>query len=110
MIDNKKIGKAAIKYAEETWDHEEDQFLCINGFYAGAEWAQKEFVESLWHDASEEPKEYRGILIEMSHGRAVLYVIERKRGVWEEAVKTCGYIRWCYLNDILPSVGGERSK
>ena len=57
------IEAAATVYAKETWNHEEDQFMCIDGFKEGAKWAQKEFVNSLWHDASEEPEKFKPCLV-----------------------------------------------
>ena len=51
MIDEKKITEAMSSYATETWNHAEERFVAMNGFKEGVEWAQKEFTNSLWHDA-----------------------------------------------------------
>ena len=51
MIDEKKIEEAAEEYASKR-----DIFLkcgCHIGFKAGINW----FLDKLWHDASEEPKD-----------------------------------------------------
>lgn len=71
------------------------------------EWAQQEFIKSLWHDASKEPEKYANVLVEMQNGSSSLYILDRNRGDWEVNVKTCMYIKWCYLDDILPKGGEE---
>ena len=112
------IEAAATVYAKETWNHEEDQFMCIDGFKEGAKWAQKEFVNSLWHDASEEPEKFKPCLVYgvftyegeepiedyctsvyTNYGWAEDYFPRDYDGVIE---------RWCYLDDILPKEGGEK--
>lgn len=107
MIDEKKIEEAIAKYAKETWDHEEEQFSCMDGFQAGVEWAQKEFTNSLWHDASEEPKAHTCVIVEMQDDPSHFYAIDSNHIDWKTHVKTWGYIQWCYLDDILPKIGGE---
>lgn len=59
MIDEKKIKQAAIECADEYYsldsgkDREETNREI---FVRGAHWAINEFLEDLWHDASEEPR------------------------------------------------------
>ena len=117
MIDEKKINKAMSSYATETFNHIEERFAAMCGFKEGAEWAQKELIKSLWHDASEEPEDHTDIVY-----------VDEKGNVWSEydyyadnyddAFHTgwlsfvnngvLRVIKWCYLSDILPKEGGEK--
>ena len=115
MIDEKKIKEAATKYAgkrpKDLLSTERQ-----SSFKDGADWAQREFVKSLWHDASEEPEDHTDIVY-----------VDEKGNVWSEydyyadnyddAFHTgwlsfvnngvLRVIKWCYLSDILPKEGGE---
>ena len=51
MIDEKKLNEEAEYYAKSVFRYYEAAHACKLGFIAGAEWAQKEFGNSLWHDA-----------------------------------------------------------
>ena len=127
MIDEKKINKAMSSYATETFNHIEERFAAMCGFKEGAEWAQKEFVKSLWHDKDGSPsgrdRRTAWCLVEvettsLSHSRKLLYVTARRlRGNWDQSAFSfldedprvvCYEIkRWCYLSDLLPKEGGE---
>ncbi len=63
MTDKKKISKASAAHAKATWNHDEEQYFCVDGFNAGANWAIKEFLKDLWHDASEEPRKCANCLV-----------------------------------------------
>lgn len=109
MIDEEKIGMAASKYAKEAWNFEEEQFSCMDGFREGVRWAQEEFTNSLWHDASEEPKMKAQVIVEsqIPDNSSLAYTLDGNYGCWSAKVKACGYVQWCYLDDILPKIGGE---
>ena len=109
MIDEKKIEEAISKYAKETWNLEEEQFSCMDGFQAGVEWAQKEFANSLWHDASEDPEMKTQVIVEsqIPDSSSLAYTLDGNYGCWSAKVKACGYVQWCYLDDILPKIGGK---
>ena len=115
MIDEKKIKAAANNYAALG---PSDSFTMERyaSFQDGAEWAQQEFVKSLWHDASEEAKDHTDIVY-----------IDEKGNVWSEFDYYAGnyddafhkgwlsfisngiqVIKWCYLSDLLPKEGGEK--
>lgn len=69
-------------------------------------------LSSLWHDASEEPKEEEFILLEVintrSEGDEVKYFIEYSRKWVVDSMKTEGFkCRWVYVKDLLPK-GGEQ--
>ena len=80
-------------------------------FEAGAHWADEHpNLSSLWHDASEEPKEEEFILLEVintrSEGDEVKYFIEYSRKWVVDSMKTEGFkCRWAYIKDLLPKGG-----
>ena len=86
-------------------------------FKAGAEWADTyPNLESLWHDASEEPtKEPISILATDAKGFTDAYHfekggtirIQRCRVNWAGAVLYFGLTKWAYIDDLLPK-GGEK--
>lgn len=56
MIDEKKILKALRGYCDATYGTLRTDPFIAEAFRKGAQWAQEEFLKSLWHDASEEPR------------------------------------------------------
>ncbi len=38
MIDEKKISETASFFAKEAWNHEGEQFACMDGFRVGVGW------------------------------------------------------------------------
>ena len=108
MIDEEKIWMTAAEYFGDAYNSDDEQIL-FGSFIAGAEWAQKEFTNSLWHDASEEPMMRTQVIVEsqISDSSSLAYTLDGNYGCWSAKVKACGYVRWCYLDDILPKIGGE---
>ena len=119
MIDKKKIEEAAGEWAAEHPSllpnvYEDNK----EGFAHGAEWAQREFVKSLWHKASEKPEKFKPCLV---YG---VFTYEDKEPIedyftttytsygWTEDYFPRAYDgvikRWCYIDDILPKEGGEK--
>ncbi len=131
MIDESKIKEAANSFLKKTreaytWDCgivsysteiKEIENEIEEDFIAGAQWAQQEFVKTLWHDASEEPKcnIFTPCVVELEGD----YYNGRKFEI-HDYHKGCGFsnsegwvdkkevIKWCYLSDILPKKGGEK--
>ena len=131
MIDEKKIWKMVESVFEANdyaynmsevsesdwdislWDEEQMKDAIEKGIRCGIQ----EFVNSLWHDASEEPEDHTDIVY-----------IDEKGDVWREydyyadnyddafhkgwlSFVNNGVLRvikWCYLSDILPKEGGEK--
>lgn len=62
MIDKEKIQEAAYDMNDGELTNDK---LMRGGFVCGAQWAQAEFVNSLWHDASEEPKKGEQCFVDM---------------------------------------------
>ena len=53
MIDDKKIEEAARYYCNNRYPASQDAPFIAEGFRHGAKWAINEFLNSLWHPASE---------------------------------------------------------
>ena len=132
MIDEKKIWEEANgvydeKFLNDTYgiiyydngDEDEAHTPCqvTEAFIMGAQWAQKEFVKSLWHDASEEPRDHTDIVYVNENGSvwseydyyADNYDDAFHKG-WLSFVNNgvLRVIKWCYLSDLLPNEGGEK--
>ena len=89
-------------------DREEDWYKigCIDGLKAAD---AEPNLESLWHDASEEPQDDLVIIYQDKHGDCWFAT---KRDIvilninWE-CFATVNIRRWAYISDLLPK-GGER--
>lgn len=69
------------------------------GFMAGAQWR----INSVWHDASEEPKEHKLVLIEDDFcGEPDYGVWQAPFPNWEDSFVHFSSKRWAYLDDLLP--------
>ena len=131
MIDEEKIYEEANgvydeKFLNDTYgiiyydngDEDEAHTPCqvTEAFIMGAQWAQKEFVKSLWHDASEEPRDHTDIVYVNENG-SVWSEYDYYADNYDDAFHTgwlsfvnngvLRVIKWCYLSDILPKEGGE---
>ena len=113
-MDEKKIEEAANSSAEQNrWEvaisDDEVRTLCKKVFKEGANWAIQEFLKSLWHDASEEPRKEATILIETK--RKFYYVWKEWQNnfypFWDDAVACSNITRWLYIDDLLEQKGGE---
>lgn len=124
MIDDKKINNAAF---EETFGMYGESDSLEEGFICGAKWMQKEFLENLWHPASEELKSNSNILIKIKAYKLVLYPEGKKEDICGYFYKVIEYdkkdkwkltelekeyhcnlkvIQWLYIDDLFPK-GGE---
>lgn len=122
MIDKKKIGKAAKKYAKEkekickkiAEKYKSATSICnwvtVNpdaAFKDGIDW----FLKNLWHPASEEPKrtnqenEFVECLVRFKDGIVCLYNYDTWHHWWcsdEDNQKFLGLIdKWLYIDDLL---------
>ncbi len=130
MINEKKIEEAAMVYFNKNIDKWFDNGSFIQtsdaesiahpNFYEGANWAIKEFLKGLWHDASEEPKKDANCLVYISceygatpENNYKEYITSMylggdwSLGCFPPEVDVYP-IKWCYLDDILPQKGGEK--
>ena len=93
------------------WDEEQMKDAIEKGIRCGIQ----EFIKSLWHDASEEPKQHK-MIVAITGGTDSLtnfdaevynFPFKMSKGDWVDLVDQDGIVRWCYLSDLLPKEGGE---
>ena len=96
----------------EAKKHYSDSINCHNAFLHGVEWADEHSVD-VWHDVSEEPKEYSKIVIVDKDGEwwNIEYVSDDFDGSglygWDFCVSHYDLKIWAYINDLLPKGGEE---
>lgn len=123
MITNKQIEEAARDYATENPLYIEDQMGdMIDGkeelsdsFKAGVHWAIEQFLNDLWHDAKEEPKDGQEILVEIKPKSRVFRLVQTNMSHtefttafdtitwidnWKEYCNRANLTRWLYLDDL----------
>lgn len=114
MIDEKKIKQAAIECADEYYfldfgkDREETNREI---FVRGAHWAINEFLEDLWHDASEEPKVSKWIVTRfLNDDNDLAYEVDLNVNIrdWKTYVQQYRIVKWLYIDDILSKKGGKK--
>ena len=78
-------------------------------FLDGVKWADEHpNLESLWHDASEEPKENSVILVQWNIKGNSGYEFYYADSInWDRFVEIYGVSIWAYISDLLPK-GGEK--
>lgn len=100
-MNREQIEKAPNDYIGHPYEVDEglDVSFRRDAFKEGAEWR----INSVWHDASKEPKNGKTILLfygsdfpSLLHKRATL----RK---WKEYVNGMKVIRWAYVEDLVPN-------
>lgn len=66
-------------------------------FENGAEWR----INSVWHDASEKPDMSKEIIVIYPDKSCRVF---RPNGVWETLIEVDKFIRWAYVEDLLPNM------
>jgi hypothetical protein len=100
MIDKKKIEEAANKICD--YGSIYDSEYRIDGFKKGANWAINEFLKSLWHPASEEPKDKSAILLRYTGSMFKWTSLDEvDADDWKQTVKELSITRWLYIDDLL---------
>ena len=109
MIDEKKIEEAARKYAFDKYDSTDDEVEetytveLQMAFEAGINW----FLDNLWHDVSEVPKQDIGkitfLVVEFNDRDYKRYQIVRLLydGGYDDIIYMNKVKRWLYLDDLL---------
>lgn len=92
MIDEKKIEEAAEKESYKIWCSDTRDFY-VEGFKAGINW----FLDNLWHDASEEPKEGL-LLVEYYGGMMYLFSLVHTK---DYKYPNSSVKRWLNIADLL---------
>lgn len=100
----KDIEKAAGDYSGSSLGFTDNNSVMAKhkAFVDGAEWR----INSVWHDAKEEPKYDEYFLYEnVVHAYHVdgIYPSEDEPFVWDDYVKDWGLIRWAYIKDLIPT-------
>ena len=111
MIDDIKIKEAAMQHSR--WlssNHEES--TASDSFMEGAKWMQEEFLKSLWHPISEEPRKDVSIMVETHNDENMFYYVWNRwqdnfYPSWTDAILCSRVSRWLYIDDLLPKEGGE---
>ena len=114
MIDEKKIKEVARAYCDAIYGTLKEEPFIAEAFRQGAIWAQKEFINSLWHDASEAPKDYTDIIYvdgDNDVWNEDTYYADNYDDLfckgWQSFVSSRDVVKWCYLDDIMPKGGEE---
>ena len=106
MIDNKKIEEAAYRFA--TSQTHGELLALIDGYKEGYKDAINEFLNNLWHPASEEPKKFRKILYtgdSIDITDTTMLIINNS---WNTKVYLLKIKKWCYIDDLFPKEGGKQ--
>ena len=78
---------------------------CIDGLKAAD---SEPNLESLWHDASEEPKLNQWFLAQIGDDAFDTFIMDmNKNEDWRKWSKGINIKRWAYISDLLPK-GGEK--
>ena len=110
MIRAEEILKAARDYVDGVIFSSPSDVI---HFENGAKWADEHpNLESLWHDASEEPKKGEDIIALDIDGISVsgIYKDYNGNGIYRYHCFLCEWdavVKWAYTSDLLPK-GGER--
>ena len=128
MIDEKKIEEAAqgaadlyeqdlpvMSYNDDTEVDGQHHFCQEFGaelFKDGAKWAIEQFLKSLWHPVSEEPRKDVSIIVETHNDKNMFYYAWNRwqdnfYPSWTDAVICSRVSRWLYLDDLFPKEGGK---
>lgn len=90
--------KAANDFADREYEYNDiDRNALYKGFYWGAQWR----INSVWHDASEKPDMSKEIIVIYSDKSCRVF---RPNGVWETLIEVDKFIRWAYVEDLLPNM------
>lgn len=104
MTRNDKIKEAYKAYMDNGGMLQSNPWFA---FKAGAEWGDKNpSLESLWHDASEEPQENEYVLIQNDENDYDV-TLTQSTDEWDTWCGTCKIIRWAYLKDLLQKGDAE---
>ena len=76
----------------------------IRNYYASLKRAELN-LESLWHDASEEPQEYPILCFDKQNNVWIECSLNHYVDGWDECVEFNEIAGWLYINDLLPKGG-----
>lgn len=106
----KYASKDYVNYLLDKQEYHNEKYTDYDikqAFEKGAEWADKHpNLESLWHDAGEEPMCNELLLGEDTDGFSI-YRWCGQEDNFEAFVNVTGLSRWAYIDDLLPK-GGKK--
>lgn len=88
-----------IKEATVNYD---SRLIAFRAFMKGADWR----INSVWHDANEEPKYDEFFLYEnviQAFHVDCIFPSQDEAFVWDDYVKDWGLMRWAYIKDLIPN-------
>jgi hypothetical protein len=93
------IEKAARKQLKGIVPCEWNQRSFVDIFVDAAEWR----INSVWHDTSEKPDKGKLLIVEdIDSAYDLVYLTKSKP--WEELSEKNHYMRWAYIEDLLPNM------
>ncbi len=98
MINDKEIEKASFK---ETFGMYGESDSLEQGFICGAKWARNKILDNLWHNAQEEPKINKEILVDWKTENRSIMFLQTKLNNWKK-LSNQEIKRWLYIDDLLP--------
>lgn len=107
MIDDKKIEETARNYCNNRYPASQDAPFIAEGFRHGAHWAINEFLEELWHPASEKPILRNGkCLVVYNSGKIDIFKISFVYKMLSNYGKDgMGWKCWAYVLDLFQNEG-----
>ena len=120
MIDDMKIEEAARYYCNNRYPASQNAPFIAEGFRHGAKWAINEFLNGLFHTASEVPRNDNGKVLAFSkeYGYRKLYdmndeldktTCDTYQQMWKEQVNIFKLSDWIFVDELFDLVtkGGE---
>ena len=114
MIDDKKIEEAARCNADKyrnypTLSDEDRDKVSICSFMEGTKWMQEEFLNNLWHSASEVPEIGRVIIMENYYpdGR-IMFISHMRKSTFHNPIDIGNTKKWFYIDDLFPKEGDKQ--
>ena len=93
--------------AANLYEKENDENRDWTSFYEGAEWAD-EHPKNVWHDANEKPHAKKWLLVQLDKDDYKTLSLEDSHiDSWCDFCKILNFIRWAYIDDLLPKGGEE---
>ena len=94
IMKREDIKEAAVNY--------DSRLIAFRAFMKGADWR----INSVWHDANEEPKYDEFFLYEnviQAFHVDCIFPSQDEAFVWDDYVKDWGLMRWAYIKDLIPN-------
>ena len=105
LIDKLETKIDALQYQTDDVLHDIDVVnKNIRNYYGSLKRTELN-LESLRHDASEEPQEYPILCLDKQNNVWIEYSLNHYADGWDECVEFNEIVGWLYINDLLPKGG-----